>query len=124
MLGQTSRIRQRNQVNYLTGMSAEDAIAADYVKRGYRLAHKRWRGKRGELDLIFEQDAGFIIVEVKQGKSFQAAMARMTPQKMGHIHAATEEFLATCAAGAFTELRFDVALVDQTGRFEILENAQ
>lgn len=114
----------RALVNYQAGLAAEDAVANDYCARGYRLMHKRWRGKRGELDLIFQLDAGFVIVEVKQAKTCDAAMARITPQKMAHIHAATQEFLATCPNGDLTDLRFDVALVDQTGQFEILENAQ
>ena len=42
---------------------------------------------------------------------------------MDRIIAAGSEFLAGEPKGQLTEVRFDLAVVDQTGRIEIIENA-
>lgn len=114
----------RGRLNHLAGLAAEDIIAQDYLRRGYHLVHSRWRGKRGELDLIFSNGEGFIIVEVKKAKSFEHAVRQVTPQKMLRIRRTVDEFLLDCPLGALTELRFDVAILDQLGQLQIIENAQ
>jgi putative endonuclease len=42
---------------------------------------------------------------------------------MDRIIGSAEEFLANEPNGSLTNVRFDVALVDQTGQLRILENA-
>jgi putative endonuclease len=113
----------QGSVSYYAGQAAENAVAQDYVRRGYTLACERWRGKRGEIDLIMRSDADLIFVEVKKSESFERAALRVSRRQIDRIMGSAEEFLAGEPNGALTNVRFDVALVDQTGQLRIVENA-
>lgn len=113
----------RGRAAYEVGCSAEDAVAAEYERRGYRLLHNRWRGEAGEIDLIFHDGQGIVCVEVKRARSFGAAFARVTPRQQARLFAAAEEYAAAQPGGSLTDIRFDVAAVDQQGMISILENA-
>ncbi|GGD44972.1 YraN family protein [Sinisalibacter lacisalsi] len=109
-------------VSYLAGMAAEDAVAADYARRGHAVAARRWRGSRGELDLVLRDGAGLIVVEVKKARDFARAADRLTRAQMSRIAGAVSEFVAAEPRGQLTDVRFDLALVDAAGRVQILEN--
>ena len=111
------------QTGYLAGLSAEDQVAARYVRSGCSLVSKRWRGAGGEIDLILRQADCLIFVEVKKSRSHARAAERVSQRQVQRIYAAASEFVATEPMGQDTEMRFDVALVDATGRIDILENA-
>jgi putative endonuclease len=113
-------MRGRNA--YLSGYSAEEAVAADYARRGHDLAARRWRGSRGELDLVLQDGDGLIIVEVKKARDFARAAARLSRAQLARIYNTTAEFLAGTPNGQLTDLRFDLALVDAAGQIEIREN--
>ena len=110
-------------VSYHAGLAAEEIVAADYARRGLRLERRRWRGKRGEIDLILREDDRVIFVEVKKSRDFARAAESLSYRQMQRILGAAEEFVAGEPKGLLTEMRFDVALVDAVGRVEILENA-
>lgn len=123
--GQSSLRRdraRRGQVSYHAGLAAEDSVAALYARRGHAVLAQRWRGRSGEIDLILRDGDGIIVVEVKKGRSFGAALGRITQAQIARITGAVGEFVETRPGGAFTEVRFDVALVDGGGQIEILEN--
>jgi putative endonuclease len=42
---------------------------------------------------------------------------------MDRIYGAGSEFLATQPGGQLTDVRFDLALVDEMGRIKVIENA-
>jgi putative endonuclease len=113
----------QGSVSYYAGQAAENAVAQDYMRRGYTLACERWRGKRGEIDLIMRSNADLIFVEVKKSQSFERAALRVSRRQIDRIMGSAEEFLAGEPNGALTNVRFDVALVDQTGQLRIVENA-
>ena len=113
----------RGRMSYLAGLAAEDAVAADYRARGYVLLEARWRGKRGEIDLIFADGDGVVLVEVKKSSSFEAAMSHITPAQVRRLYATAEEYVGTRPTGNLTDIRFDVALMDQHGQVSVLENA-
>ncbi len=112
----------RGQTSYLAGLAAEEAVAADYIRRGHAVAAKRWRGSGGELDLVLTDGEGFIVVEVKKSRDFAEAALHLTPAQLARIYATASEFVALQPKGQLTDLRLDVALVDATGQIEILEN--
>lgn len=114
--------RLSGKTNYLAGLAAEDFVAADYARRGHPVAARRWRGSQGELDLVLRDGAGLIVVEVKKASSFEQAASRITRRQLDRIYGAVSEFLAGEPAGSGTEVRLDVALVDQMGRLDIIEN--
>lgn len=113
----------QGQTNYLAGLAAEQAVAARYVQANHRLMAHRWRGTAGEIDLVFERDGACIFVEVKKSKGFARAAESLGPRQMRRLFEAAGEFLSGQPEGSLTPARFDVALVDQTGDIQLLENA-
>lgn len=111
------------ETNHLGGLAAEQSVAAQYVRNGYVLLAHRWRGKGGEIDLIFEKVDSVIFVEVKKSRSFERAAESLGAPQMQRLHTAAAEFLAGLPKGELTAARFDVALVNAQGEIEILENA-
>lgn len=106
-----------------SGMAAERSVAACYDRRGADLLETRWRGEGGEIDLILREGAVIVFCEVKAARSFDAAIARLRPAQVRRIHAAAAEYLGHVPAGQLAEVRFDLAVVDQRGATEIIENA-
>lgn len=113
----------RGRMSYLAGLAAEDSVASDYRARGYVLLEMRWRGKRGEIDLIFADGSGVVMVEVKKSRSFEAALSHITPAQVRRLFATAEEYVGTRPLGNLTDIRFDVALADQHGQVSVMENA-
>ncbi|HGG06182.1 MAG TPA: hypothetical protein ENK28_12055 [Aliiroseovarius sp.] len=111
------------KTSYLAGLAAEDAIARAYTQKGGTIAAKRWRGSRGEIDLVVRDADGLVFIEVKKSQNFARAAERLSERQMARIYGAASEFLAQEPAGQNTPVRFDVALVDATGQLEIIENA-
>ena len=114
---------QRGKVSYLAGHAAEDAVARHYLSRGHGITAMNWRGKAGEIDIIAREGNAIIFIEVKKAPSHATAAERLSTGQMSRIYLAASEFLGTQPLGSLTESRFDVALVDDVGRIEILENA-
>lgn len=108
---------------YLSGHSAEAQVAADYVRRGHSLAAQRWRGKAGEVDLIFNSGCEVVFVEVKKAGSFSNAAHRISPRQQQRICLAAEEYLGTQPKGLLTPMRVDAAFVNSFGEVQIVENA-
>ena len=114
---------RKGSTAFHSGIAAEESVARFYSRNGYRLIAKRWRGRGGEIDLVFGLGDLRVFVEVKKSSSFSSAALRVTQKQTRRIFAAAEEFLGTEPAGLLTDTRFDVALVDTAGEIEVLENA-
>ncbi|TNF21749.1 MAG: hypothetical protein EP318_05585 [Rhodobacteraceae bacterium] len=115
---------RRGTRNRLAGAAAEEAIARVYRDAGHRVLERRWRGRGGEIDLILQdRDGTLVFAEVKKGRDFAGALARISPAQVARIHAAAEEYLGSCPQGLLSDIRFDAALMDGTGRVEIHEGA-
>ena len=110
-------------VSYLSGLAAEDQVAADYQRRGHAVCQHRWRGKGGEIDLIALSGDGLIFIEVKKARDFARAIERITLRQMQRIYDAAGEYLGRMPLGQNTPVRIDVALVNGSGQIEIIENA-
>lgn len=110
-------------VSYRAGLCAEDSVERHYRGPGRGLAARRWRGKSGEIDLIIRDGGALIFVEVKKARSHAQAAERLSYRQRSRICNSAREFLAGEPSGQDTDCRFDVALVDATGRVEILPNA-
>lgn len=110
-------------IGYHAGRSAEGSVAQSYMDRGFRIVAERYKTRSGEIDLIAEQDSEMVFVEVKKSRSHARAAERVSVRQMKRIYDTASEYLATCSNGQSTNARFDVALVDEAGRIEILENA-
>lgn len=113
----------RGRMSFESGAAAEDRISTDYERRGFPVAQRRWRGKSGEIDIVARDGAGIVFVEVKQSRDFDQALSHVTDRQIARLYAAAEEFVAGEPNGSLTDVRFDVALVNQRGEFRIIENA-
>ncbi len=110
-------------VSFHAGLAAEAIVARHYARGGARLREMRWRGDGGEIDLVLEDGAALVFVEVKKGRDFAHAARRIGAAQQARLQQAAGAYLSGCPAGLDTECRFDVALVDGAGRVEILRNA-
>ncbi len=108
---------------YHAGRVAEDVVANDYVRRDHDIAARRWRGKSGEIDLIARDGETVVFVEVKKSRSFAMASARLGRRQMDRIVASAGEFLANEPHGQLTDVRFDLAVVNDVGAVKVIENA-
>jgi putative endonuclease len=120
--GPNSR-RSAGQIGHHAGRAAEESVAQDYMRRGYPVLARRWRGRAGEIDLVMQDGAGILFVEVKKSRSFEQAIAHLSQRQMGRLRRAAEEFLGTQPLGSLTDVRFDVALVTGWGEISVMENA-
>jgi putative endonuclease len=122
--GSRHRAKQaRGSMAYHAGAAAEQRVAQDYERRGFRIDRLRWRGKGGEIDLIVRDGDGLIFVEVKKSASFARAAQHISTRQIARIYTSAEEYLGTQPNGSLTEVRFDVALIDSVGAIRIIENA-
>lgn len=110
------------KVAYLAGLAAEDQVAQHYARSGRPIAARRWRGTGGEIDLIARDGAEVIFIEVKKSRTHAQAAEHLSRRQIARIHGAAAEFLGGEPRGQATDVRFDVALVDQFGRIEVREN--
>lgn len=109
--------------SYRAGLAAEDTISASYQSRGHQIAARRWRSEAGEIDLIARDGDTIVFVEVKKARNLARAAESLRPRQMHRLMRSAEAFLGLEPLGLNTPARFDVALVDGTGQFEIIENA-
>lgn len=114
--------QKRGLTSYHAGKAAEDIVALAYARNGNETLAKRWRGSAGEIDLIAKNGEGVIFIEVKKSKSHARAAQRITPRQLERIYGAGSEFLGTMPKGQLTDVRIDVALVDEVGRVNVIEN--
>lgn len=112
--------KTRGQMAYYAGHAAEGCVVAKYAAEGHRLVAQRWRGTAGELDLVFEDDDSLVFVEVKQARSFDAALQRLRPRQIERICRTAEEFVGQHCPGR--DMRFDLALVNGQGAVRAMPN--
>ena len=119
----TNAARKRaGQKAYLDGWAAEETVSRHYVSCGYTLVETRWRGRCGEIDLIFRNGAEYVFVEVKKARSQAVAATRLSERQLWRIAQSAEDYLANIIGKPFAAMRLDLAMVDGTGRVEVLEN--
>jgi putative endonuclease len=101
------------------GAAAEQA-AADYLTAcGLKLVARNYRCRGGEIDLIMQDGASLVFVEVRERASagFGGAAASITATKQARIHLAAQHYLMRKSLDL--PCRFDAVLV-QGGRLEWL----
>lgn len=111
------------KVSYLAGLAAEDSVARQYEDAGHRIVARRWRGRSGEIDIVAEKAGELIFVEVKASKTHARAAQSLTGRQQQRIMRAAEEFAGKHHGRTNIDMRLDVALMDQMGAIQILENA-
>ena len=112
----------RGRTADLSGRMAEEAVLRLYLQRGAQVLATRWRGQGAEIDLIVQDGPDLVFVEVKASRSHADAALHLLPAQMRRITQAALEYCDRHGIGEVA-MRFDVALVDATGRVELIPNA-
>jgi putative endonuclease len=96
------------------GVAGEDAVAAWYVARGYRVLRRNWRCSSGEIDLIARRGTVLVVCEVKsrRGSSFGGGFEAVGWRKQRKLRQLADVFLdRSTDVDAAPSVRFDVASV-------------
>lgn len=110
-------------ISYHAGVAAEECVARHYRRLGRPVLARRWRGKGGEIDVIARDGTDTVFVEVKRSATHAAAALRVGDRQIRRLFDCAGEYMGTFPGGMLSPVRFDVALVDETGRVEVIENA-
>lgn len=104
------------------GKAAEDAAAAYLQRQGLRLVERNWRCKGGEIDLVMQDGAVLVFVEVRQRRDdrYGGAAASITAAKQARLLHAARLYLAGQTGPP--PCRFDAVLIE-AGQLTWLRNA-
>ena len=105
------------------GALGEDAAARLLEQSGYRILERNYRCRLGEVDLIAEQGALLVFVEVRTRATaaFGGPAATVTRAKQRKVIAAARDFLARWR-GPERGVRFDVVSVVDGPAGPVLEH--
>jgi putative endonuclease len=92
---------------------SEDFALDQLQSRGLRLVARNYRTRRGEIDLVLQEDASLVFVEVRYRASIAFGRPEETvgAKKQSRLRLAAEAFLQRRQSGHDTACRFDVFAV-------------
>ena len=107
----------------LLGQSAESRAEAFLQAQGLQPVARNWRCRFGEIDLIMQDGATRVFVEVRlrSRDDFGGAAASVTPAKQRKLLAAARQYLATLKT--LPPCRFDVVALCGRAAPEWIRNA-
>ena len=78
-----------------TGRRGEDIAASYLADKGYRILHRNWSCPTGELDMVVEDEAALVFVEVRtrRGSRFGTAEESVTPAKQTRLIELAQTYL-------------------------------
>ncbi|MDO9467846.1 MAG: YraN family protein [Thiobacillus sp.] len=96
----------------LLGHAAESRAEAFLKTQGLSLVARNWRCRFGEIDLVMQDGATLVFVEVRlrSRSDFGDAAASVTPAKQKKLLAAARQYLS--ALKTLPPCRFDVVVLD------------
>lgn len=115
--------RARGRDAERAGREAEDHAAAWLASRGWEVFARRLRSAAGEIDIAAERKGVVAIVEVKRRASLATAAASVSARQQARLMVAAELLLARFPERGTKGVRFDVVVVDDEGRVQIIEDA-
>ena len=110
-------------LSYQKGLSAEDSVVRAYRKAGFDILSRRWKSAEGEIDLIAGHNKKLYFVEVKASKTHDSAARNLTSTQQNRIQNAALRYIDQEVGHLDVECRFDVALVDGSGKTKVLPGA-
>lgn len=115
--------RARGRQAQIRGVGAEAAASAALERDGWSILARRLRTKAGELDLVAERDGLLAFVEVKARPDLALAAASLGKRQQARLLGAAEIVLAEHPEWGRAGVRFDLLLVDGTGRVRRIADA-
>lgn len=117
------RRQAQGSAAHTRGVAAEAAACAALVADGWVILARRLRTAAGEIDLVAERAGLLAIVEVKARPSLADAAAALAPRQRARLMAAAAIVVAEHPEWGVAGMRFDVMLVDATGRVRRVSDA-
>ena len=107
----------------LLGQTAEARAESWLRKQGLVSVARNWRCRFGEIDLVMQDGATLVFVEVRlrSRSDFGGAAASVTPAKQQKLLAAARQYLGSLKA--LPPCRFDVVALGGTAPPEWIRNA-
>lgn len=107
----------------LLGQSAESRAEAFLQSRGLKLLARNWRCRFGEIDLVMQEGATLVFIEVRlrNRSDYGGAAASVTPAKQKKLLAAARQYLATLKT--LPPCRFDVVALTGDAPPDWIKNA-
>ena len=120
-------LRRMSRARVIFGKTGEDLACCELERRGYAIIERRYRRRRGELDIIARDGPVLVFVEVKtrSGRRFGDAAEAVTFTKRRRIAQLASEYLLRHRMSD-CPCRFDVVSVHVdagTPAVEIIRNA-
>lgn len=102
---------QRKQSSKAVGDNAENQACNYLQQQGLKLIERNYRSRRGEIDLVMQQDKTLVFVEVRlrTNERFGSAAESVTSRKQGRIIAAAQHYLQQQPSSL--ACRFDVVAI-------------
>ncbi len=119
----TERRQARGSVAYARGLAAEEAACAALVADGWTIHARRLRTQAGEVDLVAERAGLLALVEVKARPSLAGAAVALGAAQRARLLAAASIIVAENPGWGAAGMRFDVMVVDATGRVRRIADA-
>jgi putative endonuclease len=108
------------------GDFGEAAAAAHLTRQGYTLLARQWRCAQGEIDLVAQQQAQLVFVEVRTRRAagYGSPEESITPAKQARLVALAYSYLAAHELDTESDWRIDVIAVevDRAGRVQRLNH--
>ena len=109
------------------GKTGEELACKELERRGYAIVARRYRRRRGELDIIARDGPTLVFVEVKarQGHTFGKAAEAVTTTKRRRIARLAVDYLARHRLSG-CPVRFDVVSIQFDSEppvIEVIQNA-
>jgi len=118
--------RKRSEAGRLAqaaGIAAERLVAARLVADGWTVIGERVRTKAGEIDLIATRQGLLLLAEIKSRLTHEQAGYALLPRQRSRLIGAATWLLAEHPDWGSAGVRFDVFLVDRSGRIDQIEDA-
>lgn len=118
----TTRLN-RGRAAQARGVMAEQAACIALEDDGWLVLARRLRTAAGEIDVVAEREGLLAFIEVKARPDLLTAAAALQPRQRARLLAAGEIALADHPEWGRAGVRFDVLLVDDTGRVRRIADA-
>lgn len=91
------------------GLWAEALTTFFLICKGYRIVARRWKTRRGEIDILAYKGKTYVALEVKKRTSIHAAKYAITPRQRQRIEASLRAFIQRqYPSWPIDNFRFDV----------------
>lgn len=106
-----------------SGGAAEERACAYLLSRGLRLLERIYRCRYGEIDLIMQDGASLVFVEVRlrRNPNIGGALVSVDRLQRGRLAASAQHYLQGRAGSC--PARFDVIAIDTDERLQWVRNA-